>query len=184
MSVGLSASSLWKTVRQRPTVLGAGFTSATQRSDIWERDSKVREAVRPTSSDWTECAQFLADKGLKLHPASLDMFLDFLTRDFFAALALLARRARGDYGKDKWAEQFPRHEAIADASPSLSPWTLFERVVFWKLWHLSFVFVDWRKPFRPVLRTRRGEYAGRCQVDYQPGHSACRSCALTASAIR
>ena len=55
------------------------------------------------------------------------MFLDFLTRDFFAALRFLARRTRGDYRKDEWAEQFPRHEAIADTS--LTPWTLFERWV-------------------------------------------------------
>jgi integrase len=51
--------------------------------------------------------------------------LDFVTRDFFAALALLGRRARGDYGSDKWAEQFPRQEATAD--PNLTPWVLFER---------------------------------------------------------
>jgi hypothetical protein len=53
------------------------------------------------------------------------MFLDYVTRDFFAAVALLARRARGDYGPDKWAEQFPRHEGTAD--PSVTPWSLFER---------------------------------------------------------
>jgi integrase len=53
------------------------------------------------------------------------MFLDYVTRDFFAALTLLARRARGDHGPDKWAEQFPRHEGIAD--PSLTAWALFER---------------------------------------------------------
>ena len=53
------------------------------------------------------------------------MFLDYVTRDFFAALALLARRARGDHGPDRWAEQFPRYEGTAD--PSLTPWSLFER---------------------------------------------------------
>jgi hypothetical protein len=40
-------------------------------------------------------------------------------------MALLARRARGDHGPDKWAEQFPRYEGAAD--PSLTPWALFER---------------------------------------------------------
>ena len=53
------------------------------------------------------------------------MFLDYVTRDFFKALALLARRARGDYGPDKWTEQFPRSEGTVD--PSLTPWSLFER---------------------------------------------------------
>jgi integrase len=53
------------------------------------------------------------------------MFLDYVTRDFFAAVTLLVRRARGDHGPDKWAEQFPRFEATAD--PSVTPWALFER---------------------------------------------------------
>jgi integrase len=53
------------------------------------------------------------------------VFLDFVTRDFFAALTLLARRSRGDYRPDEWAERFPRPEAAADAS--LTPWALFER---------------------------------------------------------
>src|SRR2546421_176613 len=53
------------------------------------------------------------------------MFLDYVTRDFFAALTLLARRARGDHGPDKWAEQFLRYEGAAD--PSLTAWVLFER---------------------------------------------------------
>ena len=93
--------------------------------DDWEHDSAVRDRVRPMIADEAKSQQFLAAKGLTLDPASEAMFLDFLTRDFLAALALLARRARGDYGPDKWAEQFPRREATAD--PSLTPWTLFER---------------------------------------------------------
>ena len=56
----------------------------------------------------------LAAKRLVLDAASRDMFLDYVTRDFFAAVALLARRARGDFGQDKWAEQFPRYEGTAD----------------------------------------------------------------------
>jgi hypothetical protein len=40
-------------------------------------------------------------------------------------VTLLARRARGDFGPDKWAEQFPRYEGVGD--PSLSAWALFER---------------------------------------------------------
>jgi integrase len=53
------------------------------------------------------------------------MFLDYVTRDFFAALALLARRARGDYRPDKWTEQFPPRENTVDMN--LTPWMLFER---------------------------------------------------------
>jgi integrase len=93
--------------------------------DFWERDSAMRDRVRPIIADEAKSQQFLAAKRLTLDAASRTMFLDYVTRDFFAAVGLLARRARGDYGPDEWAEQFPRYEGTAD--PSLSPWVLFER---------------------------------------------------------
>jgi len=93
--------------------------------ELWERDGGMRERVRPMIADWSESAQFLASKRLTLDVPSRDMFLDFVTRDFFAALTLLWRRASGDYGPDKWAERFPQQQGSADAS--LTPWDLFER---------------------------------------------------------
>jgi integrase len=93
--------------------------------EFWERDTGMRERVRPLIADEAKSNQFLAAKQLVLAAASRDMFLDYVTRDFFAALTLLARRARGDHGPDKWVEQFPRYEGTAD--PSLTPWALFER---------------------------------------------------------
>jgi hypothetical protein len=93
--------------------------------DFWERDSDMRDRVRPIIADEAKSHQFLAAKRLTLDSASRNMFLDYVTRDFFAAVTLLARRARGDFGPDKWAEQFPRFEGTAD--PGLSPWVLFER---------------------------------------------------------
>jgi integrase len=106
-----------------PAMVGGVF--AGDPLEFWERDAAMRERVRPIIADETKSQQFLAARGLVLEPASRAMFLDFATRDFFAAVRLLARRARGDHGRDKWAEQFPRFAATAD--PSLSPWALFER---------------------------------------------------------
>jgi hypothetical protein len=63
--------------------------------DFWERDSGMRERVRPIIADEAKSHQFLAVKRLILAPTSRNMFLDFVARDFFAALTLLARRARG-----------------------------------------------------------------------------------------
>ena len=60
----------------------------------------MRERVRPIIADEAKSHQFLAAKRLILHPTSRNMFLDYVTRDFFAALTLLARRARGDHGPD------------------------------------------------------------------------------------
>jgi len=105
----------------------AGGVFAGDPLEFWERDSAMRDRVRPIIADEAKSQQFLAAKGLALDPASLSMFLDYVTRDFFAAVALLARRARGDFGPDKWTEQFPAYEA--PANPSLTPWALFERWV-------------------------------------------------------
>jgi hypothetical protein len=75
----------------------------------------IRERVRPIIADEGKCEQFLAAKRLTLDAASRALFLDYVTRDFFAAVALLTRRARGDYGTDKWAEQFPQPQIAVDA---------------------------------------------------------------------
>ena len=94
----------------------AGGVFAGDPLDFWERDTAMRERVRPIIADEAKSHQFLAAKRLILDPASRTMFLDYVTRDFFAAVTLLARRARGDHGPDKWAEQFPRYEGTADPS--------------------------------------------------------------------
>jgi integrase len=95
--------------------------------EFWERDSAMRDRVRPIIADEVKSQQFLAAKRLILDQASWAMFLDYVTRDFFAAVALLARRARGDYGPDKWSKQFPSSGEAADSN--LTPWSLFERWV-------------------------------------------------------
>lgn len=97
--------------------------------DIWDVNPAIRERVRPVVVDEAKGEQFLAAKRMALDAASRTMFLDYLTRDFFAAITLLARRARGDYGSDKHAEQFPRSGSDAPADASLTPWKLFERWV-------------------------------------------------------
>jgi len=119
--------------------------------DLWERDSAMRERVRPIIADEAKSQQFLAAKRLVPNADSLTMFLDCVTRDFFAALTLLARRARGDHGPDKWAEQFPRFEAVAD--PTVTPWTLFER------------WIDKAKPATSTVDRWRGVFL-RLQSDF------------------
>ncbi len=93
--------------------------------DLLESNQAIRERVRPVIADEAKSEQFLAAKRLALDSTARTLFLDYVARDFFAAISLLARRARGDYGADRWAERFPRSETPADSS--LTPWTLFER---------------------------------------------------------
>lgn len=93
--------------------------------DLYDVNHAIRERVRPVVADEAKTETFLAAKRMALDASSRTLFLDYLIRDFFAAINLLARRAAGDFGVDKHAERFPRAEVPADAS--LTPWTLFER---------------------------------------------------------
>jgi integrase len=93
--------------------------------ELLESNPAIRERVRPVIADEAKSEQFLAAKRLALDPASRVMFLDYVARDFFAAITLLARRSRGDFGPDKWAEQFPQLKAPVDST--VTPWALFER---------------------------------------------------------
>ncbi len=95
--------------------------------DLIDKNEALRSRVRPLVADEAKSSQFLAAKRLALNEASRVLFLDYLIRDFFAAVSLLARRARGDHGKDKYAEQFPQYQGTADAT--LTPWALFEKWV-------------------------------------------------------
>jgi integrase len=93
----------------------------------WNENARARERVRPVVADCAKTTQFLHAKSLTLDPASRDMFLDHVCKDFFEALELLKQRAKGNYGPDKHAEQFPKLGQIGD--PGLTPWSLFSRWV-------------------------------------------------------
>ncbi len=88
-------------------------------------DHYDKNHVRPIISDEAKTAQFLALKRVPLDAASRDLFLDFVTRDFFAALDSLTRRAQGDF-RDEYVKRFPTtREGAAD--PDVTPWAMFER---------------------------------------------------------
>jgi hypothetical protein len=92
--------------------------------EVWESKPEAREDVRPMLADWGETAQFLALKRMVLDEHSRNSFLDYLFDDFWAALKLLIKRARGDYSADAYALQFPKFENARDAGHG--PWELFE----------------------------------------------------------
>ena len=138
----------------------AGGVFAGDPLEFWERDPAMRERVRPIIADEAKSQQFLAARGLMLEPASAAMFLDFATRDFFAAVRLLTRRARGDHGQDKWSEQFPRFEATVD--PTLAPWALFER------------WIDKAKPANSTVNRWRSVFL-RLQSDFPTTSAAALS---------
>ena len=63
----------------------------------WERNPEVRKGVRPVLADMGHTAQFLASRGIALTNKAHALFLDFALDNYFQALLLLERRARGDY---------------------------------------------------------------------------------------
>ena len=115
--------SIWRDYRDRAWDGLYGATDPPGRSF----DDVDMDYVRPFIADEAKTAQFLAAKRLPLDPASRVMFLDYVARDFFAALDTLVRRAEGDF-RDEYAERFPKQgEGVAD--PDLTPWSLFEKWV-------------------------------------------------------
>jgi integrase len=133
---------------------------------ILEDSAEAKERVRPMVADWAESAQFLHSKALMLDRASQNLFLDYLCKDLFAALHLLARRARGDFGEDQYASRFPKEDRPA-VDPGLTPWLLFTR------------WVSESKPASSTVNGWRGVFL-KLQDDF-PEHSAAM---LTTDAAR
>jgi integrase len=92
--------------------------------EVWERSPEARADVRPMLADWGETSQFLAMKRMVLDEHSRNLFLDHLFHDFWAALELLVKRARGDYSPDDYALRFSQFENSRDTGHG--PWQLFE----------------------------------------------------------
>jgi integrase len=126
----------WFTARMATNKWSAS-TWRTYRDEMWKGLDSVVEGpgdpfdhydkkhVRPIISDEAKTAQFLAAKHFQLDASSRDLFVDFVTRDFFAALDMLTRRAEGDF-RDDYAKRFPTKGQGA-VDPDLTPWSLFER---------------------------------------------------------
>ena len=113
--------SIWRDYRNRMWESLYGVIDVPGRSF----DDVDMDYVRPFIADEAKTAQFLAAKRLQLDPPSRVMFLDYVARDFFAALDTLVRRAEGDF-RDEYAKRFPKQgEGVAD--PDLTPWSLFEQ---------------------------------------------------------
>jgi integrase len=105
-------------------VLGEGMRA----HPWWDRDPKVRAAMRAKIADVAKTAQFLANRGIALTNDARTLFLDCVLDKLIAAFSLLERRAQGDYVPDQLPASFPKFTG-APARPgdeARSPWRLFE----------------------------------------------------------
>jgi integrase len=96
----------------------------------WAKEPEVRDAVRPQVAEMARVATFLANEGIALDAHAYALFVDAVSDNLLLALALLERRALGDYSPDTTTESFP---AFADSSArraqGLSCWDLFSAYV-------------------------------------------------------
>jgi hypothetical protein len=84
----------------------------------WAKEPDVREAIRPQVAEEARVARFLASEGIALNNEAYARFVDAVSDNLHAAIALLQRRAAGDYSPDPTPESFPpfTQGAVARAS--------------------------------------------------------------------
>ncbi|UWL60720.1 tyrosine-type recombinase/integrase [Brucella pseudintermedia] len=92
----------------------------------WERSPRHAAKVRAVVLELSRLQTFLASEGISLSSDTLDRLVDTLEADLVAAMALLRRRAGGDYRPDTHRERFPQSMPIVPASVKLAGWNVQE----------------------------------------------------------
>jgi hypothetical protein len=96
----------------------------------WAKEPEVREAVRPQIAELARVATFLASEGMVLNPSAYALFVDAVSDNLQLAIAVLERRANGDYSPDLTPETFPAFvQGAAQRVAGMSCWQLFEAFV-------------------------------------------------------
>lgn len=108
--------------------------SEPPRDDEWGRSERVQLEVRAYLEGSAGIGEFLLSKALRLAPESYAAFIEKIEPEFHAAIALLARRADGDYRQDDRPATFPEWKNPESTTPkaegSGDVLALFEQ---WKL---------------------------------------------------
>ena len=76
--------------------------------DGWTEAPRVRRHVRATLAEIGRIPTFLVERNQTLMPEAHELFLDTVETEYVAAIALLRRRAEGDFSKDKRPLRFPQ----------------------------------------------------------------------------
>jgi len=101
----------------------------------WTKEPEVREAIRPQIAELARVATFLASEGLALNAEAYALFVDAVGDNLQLAIALLGRRAAGDYSPDENVQTFP---AFTD-NPE-------RKAMGFDCWQLFEVYVKSKKP--------------------------------------
>jgi integrase len=127
---------------------------ATGSLDHHEEDDKPRSPrhaakVRAIVLELSRLPTFLAEEGVRLSHEAHDQLVDTLEPDLVAAMALLRRRASGDYRPDTHRERFPQAAKIIPANAKLTGWDAWEAFEAW---------VKERKPQQSTVNRWRGVF--------------------------
>ncbi|MEP9396151.1 hypothetical protein [Mesorhizobium sp. KR2-14] len=88
------------------------------------RSPRRAAIVRAVVLELSRLQTFLASEGIRLAADTLDHLVDTLEADLVAAMALLRRRAGGDYRPDTHRERFPQSMPIIPSNVKLSGWNV------------------------------------------------------------
>jgi integrase len=113
----------------------------------WAKEPKVRQAVMPQVAEMARVATFLANEGLALDERAYGLFVNAVSDNLQLALALLERRALGDYSHDDTVDSFP---AFTD-SPEV-------RVTGVDCWQLFAAYVKAAKPATGTVQRWRAVF--------------------------
>lgn len=102
------------------------FGADDERDDEKERSPRHALRVRAVVLELSRLPTFLAGEGIQLTSATQDELVDALEADLVAAMALLRRRAGGDYRADTHRDRFPQAAPIVPANGKLSGWNVQE----------------------------------------------------------
>ena len=86
--------------------------------DLALRSPAVQRKVEAFLMDRGRISSFLKAKDIHLHETQLPEFLDSLEPEFHAAMRLLGRRARRDFGRDRRPERFPEWQGLSSNATS------------------------------------------------------------------
>jgi hypothetical protein len=110
----------------------AGAADGPHPEDDWieMKASAGFATMRPIIAEEARIAAFLAGEGIALDRAAHDLFIDAVVDSFPLAVAVLERRAKGDYSPDPTPQSFPEwRTSEPPADNSLDPWQLWQAFV-------------------------------------------------------
>lgn len=96
-----------------------------------ERSARKAAMVRALVLELSRLPTFLAGEGIRLTPEVHEQLVDALEPDLVAGMAMLRRRAGGDFRPDTYREKFPQAAPIIPSNVKLTGWNAWDAFEAW-----------------------------------------------------